>query len=336
MNFTLSKEQLIPFLNSLKKKMQVIVPVRNELGATCFSELDDSAEQEIFLDARTDFSPKNFFLPAAEKMFRFGKSNFSYKISQLSEKKPAVIFGIRPCDTHALHALDELFIGSLGPDQYYSERRKNALLIALQCTKECDSGFCTSMGTSQATGHDLLFIERGSDFFVTAASERGKRLLDSKFFKQTKDAAPSPRIECKKELLTQNLEENLLQNFEHGIWKQEAEKCLSCTNCTQSCPTCYCHYKDDEFEFDSMDSTRYRMQDSCQLLRFSQVAGGNIFRKSRTGRLRQFVLHKLCYYKKRFGTHLCVGCGRCIAACPAKIDLTEIANTIQKEAEVEK
>lgn len=336
MNFTLSKEQLIPFLNSLKKKMQVIVPVRNELGATCFAELDDSAQQEIFLLTRTDFSPKKFFLPDTEKLFRFEKSKFSHKITPLSPQKPAVLFGIRPCDTHALHALDELFIRSLGPDHYYSERRKNTLLIALQCAKECDSGFCTSMGTSQPIGYDLLFIERGADFFVTAGSERGKRLLDSKFFKQTKDAAPSPRIECKKELLTQNLEENLLNNFEHPIWRQEAERCLSCTNCTQICPTCYCYYKDDLFEFDSMDSTRYRMQDSCHLLRFSLVAGGHIFRKSRTARLRQFVLHKLCYYKKRFAVHLCIGCGRCIAACPAKIDLTEIANTVQKEAGVSK
>ncbi len=329
MNSILKKTDLIPFLNSLKRKFKVIVPVENELGASCFSEFNG---QEIFLRTRTDFSPKKFFTPPQEKMFFFRKKTNSYDLQRIFDEKPKVLFGIRPCDTHALHVLDELFIRFCGEDTYYSERRKNTLLVALQCSKACSNGFCTSLGTSQPIGHDVLFIERGNDFFVTAASKAGEQLIDCKFFKPTRDAPPGPKIACEKELLTHNLEENLYENFNHPVWGREAERELNCTACTQVCPTCYCYYSEDQFEFGSSSSTRSRQQDSCHLLRFTQVAGNKVFRSSRQARLRQFVLHKLSYYKKDRGLQLCTGCGRCIDACPVKIDLTKIANEIQRHA----
>jgi ferredoxin len=154
-------------------------------------------------------------------------------------------------------------------------------------------------------------------------------LLGKKFFRSISDAKPSVSIKCKKSLETKNLAENIYKNFSHPIWAKEAERCLSCTSCTQSCPTCYCYTINDGFEFDTgTESARSRLADSCQLKRFTTVAGGHAFRESRAARLRQFVLHKLSYYKKNHGKQLCVGCGRCIAVCPAKIDITFIANTI--------
>ena len=50
-----------------------------------------------------------------------------------------------------------------------------------------------------------------------------------------------------------------------------------------------------------------------------------MFREDRVERCKQFVYHKLLYFKERFGTHLCVGCGRCVEVCPVAIDLFSTA-----------
>jgi ferredoxin len=329
MDYVLKKQDLPAFLSSLQNSFQVIVPTLSETGHSRFEEYKN---QEIFLSGRTDFSPKRFFRPGKEKIFSFKREVPTYNVKPVFDKEKRLIFGIRPCDTHALHVLDELFVRYYGDDQFYSIRRKNTVLIALQCSKACDNGFCTSMGTSQATGHDLLFIERGNHFFARPETEAGKNLIDEKFFKTTSDVVPEPKIKCKKQLETSSLGKNLYANFSHSVWKEEAERCLSCSSCTQVCPTCYCYITDDEFIFgNDKESSRFRLLDSCQLLRFTTVAGGHVFRESRQARLRQFVLHKLSYYEENHGMQLCIGCGRCITACPTKIDLTQIANKIQKQ-----
>lgn len=330
MNYTIKKGDVPAFLSSLKKRFEVIVPAKNEVGTSSFQIYDG---QQLCLDTRTDFSPKKYFRPAKEKIFSFKKKGGSLVVEASFDKTKRLLFGIRPCDTHALHALDILFIKYFGEDQFYSSRRKNTVLIALQCTEACENGFCTSMGTSQAIGHDLLFLERGSDFFVKPETEQGKQLLNPKFFNHTSDAPPSPKINCKKELETVDLAQNLYRHFNHAVWKEEAERCLSCSSCTQVCPTCYCYITNDEFAFGSeRESARFRLLGSCQLLSFTKVAGGHVFRQSRSARLRQFVLHHLSYFEENHGVQLCVGCGRCISVCPTKIDLTEIANKIQMGA----
>ena len=45
-------------------------------------------------------------------------------------------------------------------------------------------------------------------------------------------------------------------------------------------------------------------------------------------RYRQWLTHKLGSWVAQFGESGCVGCGRCIAWCPAAIDLTEEAAVI--------
>ena len=44
------------------------------------------------------------------------------------------------------------------------------------------------------------------------------------------------------------------------------------------------------------------------------------------------VLHKISDYKKRFGYHMCVGCGRCENICPEYISYTECLNRLDAAA----
>jgi ferredoxin len=45
------------------------------------------------------------------------------------------------------------------------------------------------------------------------------------------------------------------------------------------------------------------------------------------------MTHKLGSWVDQFGMSGCVGCGRCIAWCPAGIDITAEAAVLRREAE---
>jgi succinate dehydrogenase/fumarate reductase-like Fe-S protein len=55
-------------------------------------------------------------------------------------------------------------------------------------------------------------------------------------------------------------------------------------------------------------------------------------RTSTGARYRQWLTHKLAGWVDQFGVSGCVGCGRCIAWCPAAIDLTAEVEALHEEA----
>ena len=124
----------------------------------------------------------------------------------------------------------------------------------------------------------------------------------------------------------------LLSNLDHPRWKQVAERCLSCTNCTMVCPTCFCASVDEVTDLSAEHVERRRQWDSCFNPEFSYIHGGNI-RDSIPSRYRQWLTHKLGTWIDQFGVSGCVGCGRCITWCPPGIDLTEEVAAIREEAQ---
>jgi formate hydrogenlyase subunit 6/NADH:ubiquinone oxidoreductase subunit I len=116
---------------------------------------------------------------------------------------------------------------------------------------------------------------------------------------------------------------NLLhRNQEHPRWDDVAGRCLSCTNCTLVCPTCFCSGVEDVTDLGVENAERVRRWDSCFNPEFAQVHGGN-FRASIRGRYRQWLTHKFASWHDQFDVSGCVGCGRCITWCPVGIDVTQ-------------
>jgi NAD(P)H-flavin reductase len=101
-----------------------------------------------------------------------------------------------------------------------------------------------------------------------------------------------------------------------------AERCLTCTNCTLVCPTCFCTSVTQRSKLVGTASGSVRTWDSCFSPGFARVAGGN-FRSRPRDRYRQWLTHKFATWVDQFGTFGCVGCGRCIAWCPVGIDVRE-------------
>jgi ferredoxin len=124
----------------------------------------------------------------------------------------------------------------------------------------------------------------------------------------------------------------LYDNLEHPRWDDVAARCLSCGNCTQVCPTCFCVTVEDTCDMKATVADRTRIWDSCFVREFSHVHGGNI-RPTIRSRYRQWLTHKLASWIDQFGTSGCVGCGRCITWCPVGIDLTEEVKAIREKVQ---
>jgi len=155
-------------------------------------------------------------------------------------------------------------------------------------------------------------------------------------FEEIKDKFLSRRNE-QREKVTKAVEKNIKENkiphqdlfkgiiekgYESDIWADEADKCVECGACNTICPTCHCFLLYDQKSENQM--ARLRIWDSCMIKDFAQVAGGANPRPELWMRLRNRFEKKFDFFPKVADIYACTGCGRCIAACPAKIDIRKV------------
>ena len=112
------------------------------------------------------------------------------------------------------------------------------------------------------------------------------------------------------------------KNFKSQIWEDEAKTCVECGACNTICPTCHCFLLYDQKNENQM--ARLRIWDSCLLKNFATVAGGANPRPKLWMRLRNRFEKKFDFFPKVAKVFACTGCGRCISACPAKIDIRRV------------
>ena len=338
-DFIVPRSAFLQWLNALRREFLVSGPV-TEAGNTSFRDI--SAADEL------DFSYVSTMLPPG-KLYLYEPLQNMFSISlngegKISEVRPdpaiRVLVGVHACDTHAILYLDKTFLGAFR-DPYYEARRRNTLIISLNCNSVGPNCFCSSMGTGPflgvENGYDMLITGIEDDFLAEVRTERMIRLFS---FPEARKAGPGDfrkkeekeqdlRAKFRKEIRIENLSGLLIGNPDHPVWRRTAQDlCLSCSNCVMVCPTCFCYDVVDEISMDMKSVRRFRQWDACQDAKFAEVHGGN-FRSRRSARLRQFVTHKLDQ-THQYGVFGTVGCGRCITWCPTGIDLTEMAKEVQK------
>jgi ferredoxin len=240
--------------------------------------------------------------------------------------------GARSCDLHAIEIQDRTFLYGPSVDPHYRARREGVFVIAVNCSQAAPTCFCTSMqtGPKAERGFDLALTELPDAFIVEVATPRGADLLAGLPYREAtgEELEAAARVvrdtaaSMKRRLDTRDLPELLYNNLEHPRWDDVAKRCLSCTNCTMVCPTCFCHGIEDVPDLDGQRAERVRLWDSCFNPAHGYVAGG-LVRPDIRSRYRQWLTHKLASWIDQYGVSGCVGCGRCITWCPVGIDITE-------------
>lgn len=352
-------------LDALKKNSYKVIGPKLANGAIVYDELASAAELPVGwteeqrpglyrLNRRPDgalfgytvgpHSWKKFFHPATAVLWLANKNANGFNVSAPAvQTQKLALLGVRPCDLHAISILDSVLAQGTFSEPVWSTLRKNTFVVAVSCVEPGNTCFCASMktGPRASFGFDLALtevVEPDRHYFVVAAGTSGGAALLDKVphrpvrqdeYGRAEELLANAANRMGRKLDTTGLKELLYRNHEHPRWDNVAARCLSCSNCTMVCPTCFCTTVDDTSDLTGRQAARVRKWDSCFTLGFSFIHGGSV-RASVRARYRQWLTHKFATWLEQFGTFGCVGCGRCITWCPAGIDVTEEIEAIQQ------
>ncbi len=280
---------------------------------------------------------KHWLYPPRTTLWSAEQTQNGFEVLEPAEEEQRYAFlGVRSCELHAMGIQDKVFLQDEYQDKTYAHRRIDSLVIAVNCSTPGGTCFCVSMDTGPKAeqGYDLALTElitsHKHTFLVEAGSERGMEILKSLPLAQVEeeDVATAKAVtdlaaqNMGRSLQTEGIKELLQSNLEHPRWDDVAERCLSCGNCTNVCPTCFCSTTEDITSLDGMTAEHTRVWDTCFSLDFSYIQGTNV-RSDTRARYRQWLTHKFANWFDQFDTSGCVGCGRCVTWCPVAIDVTE-------------
>ena len=320
----IAKEKIPDLVRHLSKNHKVIAPTAK--GPThVFLEINDP--DAVVLDySTTVLPPKKFFMPTKEELLRFERSGGVVSATPV-ETVPKVFLGLHSYDMHGILRLDFLMKEG-NPDKTYLARRENSYFIGTTFVPD-EEHFSESVGIpiDDTEGFDAFMTPVDGGYVLKTLTKEGENLMKG-YTEDKKPAESVPLQKFQKKVMLDlvRIPSVLDKAYSSGVWMEAGDKCFSCGSCNLVCPTCYCFDVDDEVALNLNEGTRLRMWDACQLTSFAEVAGGESFRKKREARVRHRVYRKFRYLMNKYPKPLCVGCGRCIRACTAKIDIVEMLN----------
>ncbi|MFZ0700048.1 MAG: 4Fe-4S dicluster domain-containing protein [Thermoplasmata archaeon] len=365
----LGREAFPAFLSALKAQGYRVVGPTVRDGAIVYGDLERVEDLPIGwterqdagkyrLERRSDralfgyvvgpHSWKKYLFPAHERLWTAAQSSASFTIAaEPCDGPPLAFLGVRACELAAIAIQDRVF--EKAGDPSYIARRARTLRIAVQCGQAGGTCFCVSMGTGPAvrSSHDLALTEiltqDRHDFLIEIGSPAGAAVLASVPVRAAtpEDGRTAEAIvertaaSMGRTMDVREIRDLLVHQPEHPRWESVAARCLSCTNCTMACPTCFCQTTEEVPDISGEKVERWRRWDSCFNTGFSELHGTPV-RKSTHSRYRQWMTHKLATWHDQFDSSGCVGCGRCITWCPVGIDITEEVAAIRASPETAK
>jgi formate hydrogenlyase subunit 6/NADH:ubiquinone oxidoreductase subunit I len=173
--------------------------------------------------------------------------------------------------------------------------------------------------------------ERGSVLVETSA--KGWTPATAKDLKEVEKLGTSVAAQIKRSPVHKEWGRLLENGFDHPAWESASERCLSCSICAYVCPSCTCF--DMNHEGSAWCGSQCRSWDACTYATFTLHASGHNPRSTKSDRYRQRVLHKFAFFVEGHEAFRCVGCGRCVALCPAGVDIVEVLQTVAEAIQEE-
>lgn len=357
----LAKERLQTLIDELRSRGFCVVGPTLDQDAIVYGEIDnvdqlpkgwtdEQSAAHYRLKRRDDdacfgfsvgpHSWKKYLFPPKTTLLNVEKTDDGWAfLPRAGDSIRFALLGVRACELAALRIQDRVFLEGPYQDALYRERREGLFVVAVNCTQAATTCFCTSMKTGPRceTGFDLALTEIPAGFLCEIGSDAGRDLIAGCEAVEASTEQLAKAVEVRQQAVdqitrrmeTDDLPGLLLSNLNHPRWKDVGERCLSCTNCTMVCPTCFCSSVTEVRDLNMDNIERQRTWDSCFNPDFS-YCGGSLVRNDTASRYRQWLTHKLDSWHAQFGTSGCVGCGRCITWCPVGIDLTEEVTAIRE------
>ena len=342
MGYLMNKDTFSRWIETLWKEGEVFGPILQEQkGAFSNTDLTTygpvKSFDDLVINSKTYLSPKQYIFPMRETLFHFEEESF--KVPEL-DNKPIYVF-LRACDINGIHRLDTMFLKN-GPiiDPYYARRRDRLVFIMIDCKdKGFDSCFCVSMESnttdawhfSLAGEGDTLSILENLSYDEESPQAKGIHFASNALKEISKESdlreAPTFVNENTTIVNVPNLGSIDPSMFDHELWQEYTVRCIACGRCNTSCVTCSCFTMQD-VKLGEFFGERRRRWASCHVKEYSDMAGGHSFRKKNGERMRFKTLHKIDDFKRRFGIHMCVGCGRCDDVCPEYISFSKAINKL--------
>lgn len=338
MSYKLSNREVDQILGALKESYDVYAPKRFPKQGR-YSDTDIlhyhpvGLKEEIEWKEKSDYPAKEIINPIQQALFFYTEDE--YRASKTG-KKPILVFA-RPCDINAQKVQARIYAGNGDfTDMYYKRVRDRLKFIMMECNGGDDTCFCVSMGSNTVDREDYAAAVRFTDdgMYVDVVDPELE-----KYFEGMTETEYEPEFVMENELKVQipDLEDKEVRKAlkKHPMWQEYNSRCISCGACTVACSTCSCFTTRDIAYGDNPEvGERRRVNASCQVAGFDQMAGQREFRPTAADRMRYKVLHKFYDYKARFGDrHMCVGCGRCTHRCPELITITGTVGKINAAVE---
>lgn len=328
MGFKIEIKQFNKIMDRLEKNYKIYAPkVLKNKGTFSDTNMVRYGEvktiDEIEFDKKSLFSPKEVILPITQTLFYFTEDEV---LEPKIDEKDILIF-LRSCDIHAVKRLDEIYLKNVYQDIYYKRIREKVKFVLMECEKSFENCFCTSMRTNKTDNYSLFVKKQGDKVLVECKDEDFLSV-----FNDSKQEEVKPKFveENELEVKIPKILDNAI--FKTDFWKEYSSRCIACGRCNTVCGTCACFTMQDIFYRDNKNvGERRRVWASCQVDGFTTMAGGHEFRQDKGDRMRFKVMHKIYDFNKRFGYHMCVGCGRCDDACPEYISFSNCVNKLNDE-----
>ncbi|MFC1753185.1 4Fe-4S dicluster domain-containing protein [Thermoproteota archaeon] len=281
------------------------------------------------------------------KQFVFlSKEKVSEDFKGLEDKnqKPILLIGAKNCDLTGLDITDFVFMQGDFKDPFYARKRESLFIIASDCTSPRDVCFCVALDIKPypEKNYDIGISQVEDGYVVEAATEKANRYISQHGakFRPASDSQMQKRQKVRFDTIKAvelKIEESgvprkeqlggiMDEGYDSQVWDDEVETCVECGSCNVACPTCHCFFLGDSKEENK--SIRYKVWDACLYKDFATVAGGANPRKRLSERLRNRYDKKFNFFPNVKNSIACTGCGRCIAGCPAKIDIRRILKNL--------
>lgn len=329
MGYKLSLENMNLCLENLSKEYKIYAPMVFK-GQGTFSDTDRikygqvSKVEEIEFNEKSHFSYKEVLLPITQTLFFFTED----QVKEASVEEKSLLIFLRSCDLHGLKRVDDIYLRNGFVDPYYKKMREKAKFVLIGCTESFENCFCVDMNSNKTDEYDAYIKVEGNQVYLDIKDEELKTSVALFNYEN---------VEVNPDFVTENeVKVNIPSNLDQSVmnstmWDEYSQRCIACGRCNFVCPTCTCYTMQDIFYKDNGKAgERRRVWASCQVDGFTDMAGGHSFRKEIGQRMRYKVLHKVYDYKKRWGYHMCVGCGRCTDICPEYISFSNSINKLEK------